>query len=330
MEGGPRSAADRAVAAERAGFDQFWISNDFLGRSGLVGLTVAATQTDRIKLGLGVVDPVTLHPGQIAMYAAEMQELSAGRFLLGIGAGSDVFFKHAGVVAPKPIRRTTDALVTLEALLSGGSPADSALVGDGWSVDHGRLKNDVEHPPPIYLGAMGPKMLGLAGQLADGALPLCLPPSRVVRAREIVEAGAAARNRDLTAFDLVACIWSSIDDDPALARHHLARQIAQYSGSLSPRALADEGFDPEEFQMVQKVVLDDGLDAGAESVSDAMLTLGVYGGPTEVLDQIEHLASLGAGHISFGPPLGPDINRALTTFGTHVLPVAKQRFGSPQ
>jgi 5,10-methylenetetrahydromethanopterin reductase len=79
MSGGPRAAMARAVAAEEAGFDQIWTGNDFLGRSGLIGLAAAATATSRIHLGVGVVDPVTLHPGQIAAIASEMQALSDGR-----------------------------------------------------------------------------------------------------------------------------------------------------------------------------------------------------------------------------------------------------------
>jgi len=323
MGGGPRAAMARAVAAEDAGFDQIWTGNDFLGRSGLVGLAAAATATTRIRLGVGVVDPVTLHPGQIAAIASEMQILSGGRFLLGVGAGSDVFYGHAGLTPPSPVRRTREGVAAIKALLNGDSPANEPLAAKGWS-ELGRLEQVPEHPPPVYIGAMGPKMLRLAGQLADGALPLCLPPSRFVRARARIEEGAAAHGRDLTGFDLVACIWCSIGDDPELARTHLARHIAQYSGSLSSEAIAEEGLDPAEFQMVQRIVLEDGLDAGTKAVTASMLTLGVYGGPDEILEQIEVLVNQGVQHVSLGPPMGADLNEALRLFGTKVLPDAKR------
>lgn len=327
MSGGPRAAMARAVAAEEAGFDQIWTGNDFLGRSGLIGLAASATATSRIHLGVGVVDPVTLHPGQIAAIASEMQALSDGRFLLGVGAGSDVFFGHAGVVPPSPVQRTREGVAAIRALLNGGSPADEPLAADGWTSG-AVLEHRPDVPPPIYIGAMGPKMLALAGRLADGALPLCLPPSRFARARTLIQGGAEAHGRSLDGFDLAACIWCSIDDDRELARLQLARHIAQYSGSLSPDALVEEGLDPAEFQMVQRVVLDEGLDAGARAVTAGMMTLGVWGGPDDVLDQIATLVDHGVEHISFGPPMGPDLNEALRVFGSKVFPEARRAFAT--
>ncbi len=323
MRDGARGFVGRALAAEQAGFDQIWTGNDFLGRSGLVGLAAAATATTRIGLGAGVVDPITLHPGQIAAVAAELQELSGNRFMLGVGAGSDVFYGHAGINAPSAVQRTREGVAAIRALLRGETPADEPLAAAGWS-SQARLEHAPTTPPPIYIGAMGPKMLGLAGRLADGALPLCLPPSRFARARELVERGATSIGRDLAGFDLVACIWCSISDDRDAARLGLARHIAQYSGSLSVDALAEEGLDPAEFEIVQRVTLTEGLDAGAAAVTDTMLTLGVWGGPDDVLEQIETLYRLGVQHVSFGPPMGPHLDDALRVFADRILPDAKR------
>lgn len=327
LNGGARGFMARAVAAEEAGFDQIWTGNDFLGRSGVVGLAAAATATSRIRLGVGVVDPVTLHPGQIASIASDMQSLSSGRFLLGVGAGSDVFYGRAGLEPPSPVRRTREGVAAIKALLRGESPAGDPLAAALWA-DGAGLEHPPDVPPPVYIGAMGPKMLALAGRLADGALPLCLPPSRFARARQLIEAGAAAHERDLDDFDLAACIWCSIDDDRELARASLARHIAQYSGSLSPDALAEEGLDPAEFQGVQRIVLEDGLDAGARAVTESMLTLGVWGGPDDVLEQIQRLFEQGVQHVSFGPPMGPDVNDALRVLGDKVFPDARRLLSS--
>ena len=89
IAGSVRALVERAREAEAAGFDQIWTGNDFLGESGLVALPAIAMATSTIRIGSGVIDPVSIHPGQIAMFAASLQELSGGRFLLGLGSGSD-------------------------------------------------------------------------------------------------------------------------------------------------------------------------------------------------------------------------------------------------
>ena len=74
-----------AVAAEAAGFDQVWVSNDLFLRSAPVLAATLAARTSRIALGIGVMNPYSVHPAELAMMAATLQEASGGRFLLGIG-----------------------------------------------------------------------------------------------------------------------------------------------------------------------------------------------------------------------------------------------------
>ena len=320
---GVRATVARAVRAEELGFDQFWIGNDFLGSSGLVALPAMAVSTSRIGLGVGVIDPVTVHPGQIASFAAGMADLSGGRFMLGIGAGSQVFFDAAGLQPAPPLQRTRQAVNAIRQLANGGRPADIEDAGEAWTPQ-AELHALPSGAPPIYVGAIGPRMLAMAGAVADGALPLCLPPQRFLRARALVEQGAHAAGRSLEGFDLPACIWCSVGDDAAEARRCLAQHIARYSGSLAEDALLEEGFDPDEFAHVQRVVLADGVEAGGEEVTADMLRLGIAGGPDEVLAQCATLIEQGAAHISFGPPLGPDLGRALAVLGDEVFPALRR------
>ena len=82
--------------AEELGFDQVWVSNDLYVRAASVMLTAAAVATDRIELGVGVMNPYSMDVAEIAMMAATLQELSGGRFLLGLGAGADGSAAGAG------------------------------------------------------------------------------------------------------------------------------------------------------------------------------------------------------------------------------------------
>ena len=319
---GVLDVVDRARLAEEVGFDQVWTGNDFLGEPGIVTLAAIAMSTDRIKFGSGVIDPISIHPGQIAQIATGLQQVSGGRFLLGIGAGSDVFFSRAGLTPPPPVVRTREGVLAIRALLDGGSPADVDGTAEGWDPS---LRLHDAHPTPIYIGAMGPKMLALTGRVADGALPLCLPPRHVYGVMDQIGAAAEQAGRDIDDMDIAACVWVSIADDRDEARWLLARHIALYSGSLSTAALEANGLDPEEFARCQAMVSDGRLDDAIRFAlgTDTMLDLGIVGGPSDVVEQCGALIDAGVKHVSFGPPMGPDTDASLRILGEKVLPALR-------
>ena len=228
------------VAAEAAGFDQVWVSNDLLLRSAPVLAATLAARTSRISLGIGVMNPYSVHPSELAMMAATLQEASGGRFLLGIGAGAEEFLAWAGIARTAPLATTRAAVVTLRALL-GHTDVDRSLL-PAWAREHvAALKFPLGRPVPVYVGAMGPKMLTMAGQHADGALPLLYPPETYAAARASVLSGAAPAGRDV---DLPACFWVSLSDDPAQARAALAEKLAYYGASFAEPLLEQAGLRP--------------------------------------------------------------------------------------
>jgi len=284
-----------ASLAEELGFDQIWVSNDLFFHSAPVLVTAAARATSRISLGVGVFNPVSMHPAEIAMVAASLAELTGGRFRLGIGAGADRFLHWAGMTSDPPVKRTQAAIGEIRSLLAGGSP---------WAED-GRMRIAIEQVP-IYVGAMGPAMLRMAGRLADGVLPLLFPPRHYrVAAAQIAE-GAKSAGRDIDAIDVAACIWCSIDASSQRARDALAAKIAYYGASFSPDLLARAGLKPADFV--------------GGTVTPKMLALGIAGDAEDVTVACTELVRDGAHHISFGPPLGPDPEAALRVLAAEVVP----------
>lgn len=315
---------DKAVLAEEVGFDQVWTGNDFLGDPGIARLAAIAMKTSRIKFGSGVLDPVTLHPGQIAQLASGLQELSGGRFLLGIGAGTDVYFSRAGITPEKKAApRTREAVVVIRELLAGRSPAGVEYAGEGWA-ETARLRS--AHPTPIYVGGLGPRMLAITGEHADGALALCLPPRHVHNVAAQIGAAAGKRGRSIEDLDVAACIWASISDDRAEARRLLAGHIAEYSGSLAPAALSANGLDVAEFAHTQSLMDAGRTEDAIASVTDSMMQLGIAGGIDDVIEQCGQLIDSGVRHISFGPPMGTDPHGALRLIGERVLPELRRAF----
>ena len=298
------------TSAEELGFDQVWVSNDLYLRSAAVMLSAAAAATSTVGLGVGIMNPYSVDPAEIAMMAATLQEYSGGRFALGLGAGAAEFLGWAGITQTRPLTRTREALETIRTLLRGGR--------DGGPDSPAYLRFP-SHDVPIYLGAMSPKMLALTGELADGALPLLYPPEHYpVAAAQILDAADAA-GRAADAIDLAACIWVSVDADGAAARRAMAEKIAYYGASFAPYLLERAGLSQADFRPVQAALAADGIEAATELVTPQMLRLGIAGTPDEVVERCRSLMALGVQHLSFGPPLGPDPRAAVHTLGSTVL-----------
>ena len=314
----PGALVELAEVAEAAGFHQLWVSNDLFLRSAPVLLAHVAARTSRIHLGTGIMNPYSVHPAELAMMAATLQEVTEGRFLLGLGAGAEDFLRWAGLERPAPLARTRQAVVAVRALLAGERPSEQPDAGPGWTSE--AFLRTPGHPTPIYLGVMSPRMLALAGELADGALPLLFPPEHLPVAAAQAAEGARAVGRDPEDLDLAACVWASIDDDPEAARHALATKIAYYGPSFAPYLLERAGLSVEDFAPVTDELRRGGLDAAARRVTEPMLRLGIAGGADEVVARCRWLVDNGARHLSFGPPLGPDPRAAVEALGDQVLP----------
>ena len=312
-----------ARAAEEFGFDQLWVSNDLFLRSAPALIGVLAARTSRIRLGIAVMNPYSVHVVELAMAAATLQEASGGRFALGIGAGAAEFLGWAGMDRPAPLATTRQAVAALRTLL-GHHDVDPALL-PAWMDPPRPLGVPLGAPVPVYVGGMGPRMLRMAGEHADGALPLLYPPEHYPVARHQVRQGLAAAGRAGTAFDLPACFWVSISPDAGAARAALANKLAYYGPSISATLLAGAGLVPEDFAPAAALA-QRGEDASA-LVDDRMLALGVAGDADDVIARCRGLQAAGARHLSFGPPLGPDPLAAVRLLGERVLPALRTTGG---
>lgn len=172
---------------------------------------------------------------------------------------------------------------------------------------------------PIYLGALSPKMLRAIGAIADGGLPLLFPPEHYTSVMPYIQAGAA--ERDLSEIDIAACIWVSIGADRERAEAVLKEKIAYYGHSFSPLIWEALGVTQDEFAPIMQAVMhDNDIEKGKAMVTPQMLRVGITGTTADLIDRLEGLVALGVKHISFGPPLGYDLDAAITAIGRDVIP----------
>ncbi|MEM7029015.1 MAG: LLM class flavin-dependent oxidoreductase [Chloroflexota bacterium] len=303
-----------AKLAEEVGFDQFWISNDLFLRSAAAILPAVALATKRIEIGSCIFNPYTINPAEIAMFAATMDELSGNRFNLGLSAGASDFLHWVGLEQQRPLTAVRDTIIAIRALLAGErTTVPSHFLP--WN-EEAYLRFEAPRVTPIYIGALGPKMLQLSGELADGVLPLLFPPEHYFGVEPLVAQGLANRPSKLSALDFAACIWVSLADDASAARQVLAEKVAYYGYALSPLILERLGLTVSDFDDVRQAVVDENnLAKAATLVDDRMLKIGVMGQPSDLIKRLEPLVDAGVTHLSFGPPLGPNLEKAVYLLG---------------
>jgi len=232
---------DLARAAARLGYSDIWtpagVGNDAFQTCAQWWGASADVTTGGLTTGISVVPVPIWSAPALATAAATLGELTRGRFILGIGAGSiysAAYRQSLGIPDWKPLPLMRDFLITLRGLLAGEKVEYSGAAVNLHGVSLGRRP---EAPAvPVYLGALGPGMVRLAGELADGVALNWCTPEQIAWSRARVAEGAARAGRDASAVRVVEYIRICVDEDEDAARRALARAILPY-------ALAQPGAD---------------------------------------------------------------------------------------
>jgi probable F420-dependent oxidoreductase len=200
---------------DELGYTDVW-TGEANSADGFTPLALAAMASDRLQLGTAVVPVYTRGPGLLAMQAATMAELAPGRFALGVGSSSDVIVERwNGIPFTEPYKRVRDTVRFLRLALTG-EKVDAEF--DTFEVHGFRLGRPLEQPPPIYVAALRPGMLRLAGREADGAILNWLSAEDVSKAVAEVGPGKA----------IVARIFVCPTEDADRARYVGRIGIAAY------------------------------------------------------------------------------------------------------
>jgi 5,10-methylenetetrahydromethanopterin reductase len=308
-----------AKLAEAAGFDQFWVSNDLFIRSAPVILTAVALATETIEVGTCILNPYTINPAEIAMIAATLDEVSGGRFNLGLSSGAADFLNWVGILTDKPRTAVVESVRAINQLSCGErAPVDGQFLH--WT-DETYLRFKPLRRVPVYLGAMSPNMLREIGRIADGGLPLLFPPEHYRNVIPLIREGADSAGRSMDDLDVAACVWCSISDDKTAAEDALKEKIAYYGHALSSLILEQLGLTHTDFEAIEHAVMvENDLQQAKLLVTPAMLRIGIAGTTADLIKRLESLVQLGVKHISFGPPLGPDPAAAVDAIGRDVVP----------
>ena len=238
---------DQAALARRAdelGFHSIWTAEAY-GSDALTPLAWVGSQTKQIKLGTGIMQMPARTPAATAMAAATLDTLSGGRVLLGIGAsGPQVSEGWYGIEYGKPLRRTREYIEIVRRILAREGPlefdGDDYQIplkgGTGLGKPLKLITKPVRNDIPIYLAAIGPKNVALAGEIADGWLPVFCSPERFDDVfTPALEQGFAKRTRPRNGFDVNATAPLIMDDDVDACRSLVKPFLALYIGGMGAR-----------------------------------------------------------------------------------------------
>jgi F420-dependent oxidoreductase-like protein len=226
--------------AERLGYDSAWAAEAY-GSDAATILAWLAAQTSTIGLGSAIFQIPARSPAMTAMTAATLDQLSAGRFRLGLGlSGPQVAEGWHGQRYDRPLARTRDYLSVVRLALERkrvayqGETLELPLP-DGPGKALKLTIAPVQPRLPIYVGAMGPRNLALAGELADGWLGFMYAPEHAAGFRGHLEQGAARAGRDLDDFDVAPTVQVHVRDDVEAARDAMRPMLALYVGGMGSR-----------------------------------------------------------------------------------------------
>ena len=214
-----------AVLADELGYDSFWLPEAW-GYEIFSLLAEMAVKTKRIKLGTAIVNVFSRSPGLIAMSAATVDEISEGRFILGVGtSGKRVIEGFHGRPFEKPLTQVKDVIRITRTLLSGGKLSDAAAdKGDlrPFRLEMKPLRADI----PIYVAALKQKAIEQIGECADGWIPTFWPYDKIGEGKAWIATGAARAGRD--ASKIVTAPFTSALPMGTEAGTQMAKQIISF------------------------------------------------------------------------------------------------------
>ena len=268
--------------ADRLGFHSVW-SAEAYGSDAVTTITWVAAVTQRIGVGTAIMQIPARTPTLTATTAITLDQLSGGRFLLGLGvSGPQVVEGWHGVAFGKPLARTREYVEVVRSVPYAGTDA-TGLGKPLKSILHGRP--DI----PIYLAAIGPKNVALAAEIADGWLPVFFSPQRMGVFKESLDSGfaRAGGGKSLARFDIAPTVPVLLGDDVAACRALVKPRLALYVGGMGARGrnfyndlVCRYGYEAAA-KTIQDLYLSGKKDEAAAAVPDALVDEVALCGPKE-------------------------------------------------
>ena len=303
------SAVERVRLAERLGYNSAYTTH-IAGRDSLTVLAAYAAATERLVLGTGVLPIYSRTPVATAQAAATVDEMSRGRLVLGLGVSHRVTVEGwYGQQIEKPVREMREYVSILRAMFRAEDPPQ----GERWPTQFRFSGYEPRADLPIYVAALSPAMLRLAGELGDGViLWLCNPDYiRDVVVPEVTK-GRERAGRELDGFDVVAAVPSAVTDEPEAARGRMRGDLIPYFSLPFYRAMLERSGFGDDIAGFDAGMEKGDTEAALGAISDRFLqTLVAVGDRGEAEATVRRYLDAGATSPCIGAIPGTDFSATL-------------------
>jgi 5,10-methylenetetrahydromethanopterin reductase len=306
-----------AKLAEQEGFDYVWITDHYNNRDVYSTLTIVALNTNSITIGSGVTNSYTRNPAITASSIASIAEISGGRAVLGLGPGDKSTFDVMGIEWKKPLVTAKEAIQTIKSLHEG-----KKLFMDGETIKFAGARLAFNAGKiPIYLGAQGPKMLELAGEIANGVLINASHPKDFEVAVEQIKKGINRVSHDLSEFDIAAYTCFSVDRDPVKAVNAAKLIVAFIVAGSTDLILERHNIPIEAKDQIGAAISngDFGTLMNGLVTAKMMEAFAICGTPDDCIKSIRDLEAIGVTQVVVGSPIGLDKEKAIKLIGKEII-----------
>ena len=317
-----------AKRAEDAGFDSVW-TTEFYNRNGFVHATAVAAGTRTIKVGTGIAYAFMRTPVLNAAAAMDIDEISGGRMILGLGSGTKSMNEnwYGMPFEPRSAAKMKESVAVIRKLFASAKGARFKYPGEFYKISIPMFfrPHQVRESIPIYLAAVQKGMLRAAGEVADGLVGHPIYTRRYLKefVRPHLDVGLERSGRDRSAFDLAGYVITSISNDRAEAIREAKAQIAFYATARSYEGILDlHGWDEPKRGIAEAFKTFD-LAKMAGCVTDEMVEeIAVTGTPDECREKLRRWDGLVDTPLLYAPAVGvapervaENNRRILETFG---------------
>ncbi len=303
------TAVQRVERADKLGYESVYVTH-IAARDSVTTLMAYAARTERIRLGTGVLPIYSRTPVATAQSFATLDEYSEGRAVIGLGVSHrPVVEGWYGDSIDKPVSEMREYAQIVRATLRGEDPP----AGERYRSSFHFLGYEPRHDLPIYLAALSPGMLRLAGEIADGVmLWLCNPDYIRDVVVPAVREGREKAGRDLEGFDIVAAVPSAVTSEPAEARGRLRQELLPYFSLPFYRTMLERSGYEDDVAGFDEAMTGDGPEAAADAISDRFLgRLAAIGSADEAVAAMRGYRDAGASSPCVGPVAKTDFDSTL-------------------